>query len=301
MNLFYRTTAFTFFSIIVIILLFLSIQSIQLLKADNHLYKAKHLNIQNNWQQIQQHLNQSITLSNHDTEYLFQAGLLYINKTALSPDKPSYIKGVTLLEEAYNQNPYNPYIILNRITLERLALKRKFIHKPSAFTYQCMINAVKQDKYNPTVYNIIASLLLSNHRYESAINFANKSKQLRQGSEINYENDLTISDAYLELRLPDLALTHYLQLLKTNYHSETPIQIKITTRLKCIKILMNSDDLDKAYTQTQLLISEFPTYQKGHTLAGTIKLMQGNIWEAKIHFGNALNKSPSEIIITPKI
>jgi predicted negative regulator of RcsB-dependent stress response len=160
-----------------IFLIYLIVDATKKIYADNLFWKSQALSITNDWNQIEQNISKGLQIVPGEFYYKETAGLLYAKRLNHVADIDSYNKGISLFEQAYTDNPFDPGVLIHRIDIETVALLKGLIKtNPGVEIYATKLLAM--DKNNPSVYEAIAKLRLAQQSYNRALETLQKAKGL---------------------------------------------------------------------------------------------------------------------------
>lgn len=178
--MFQKKAFYLFASVCLVTLVFLIHKTINVIYADNLLWKSKFMDVRNDWDIMQSNIKAALNAVPGDFRFEHEAGILYTKRVNETGDRESYSEGAEILEKANAHNPFNPYVLIHRIDMDAIALKRGIISQKTDFTEAAIKQATIIDKNNPTVYLAIAQLRISEKKYADALEMARKIKSLRE-------------------------------------------------------------------------------------------------------------------------
>jgi hypothetical protein len=166
----------------VVFLIALSIRTTKEFFGDRLFGSARFINIEQDWPGIKTRIEQGMEWIPRHSTYEDDAGLYYLKQYARTRAMETYKKGARLLEQAYEDNPFDPYVLIHRIDLERIALELGTFSQPSAYVKESVPRLLKLDRNNRTVYMAIARLKLREGKFSEALILIEAGNWLAPGS-----------------------------------------------------------------------------------------------------------------------
>ena len=149
------------------------------LRADRLMYESDAMGVGSAWPQVEARIHGALDLVGDNASYLDTAGILVLRRFHAAPARALYDRAAALFERARAANPFNPYIVLNRIELDTEALMNKTIEAASAEGERGTRSVLEMDPNNATVHRIAASFRLAQGRSAEALAAIETARQLR--------------------------------------------------------------------------------------------------------------------------
>jgi O-antigen ligase/tetratricopeptide (TPR) repeat protein len=270
-------------------LLFLFYDAANRVYADRLFWKSQPMNVVGEWPQIESNIAEGLASVPGDFFYEDMAALLYLKRFNVTGDLKSYRQGVEALEKAHFHNPFDVYVLLHRIDLEIVALRRGFIKNPAPSVEKAVGDLVLIDKNNPTVYEAVARLRLTEKKYKDALEAIKKAEALKP-EEARYL--LFESEIYRALNDNENASAAYRKAISRLEREKPFPQEWATAKLGMVYTLMQKNDLNGALAEVNSLIEGFPTMADGYVARGDIYGGLGLFEKSRESFAIALKLDP---------
>ena len=272
-----------------VILIFLIVDAAKRMHADRLFLKAKSLSLDSEWDEIESAVSKGLSVNSNDFHYEDSAGILYTKRLGTTNDIEAYRKGAALLEKAHFHNPFYADILIHRIGLESFALKRRIIKSPSIFTERAINALVEMDKNNPTVYQVISELKVSEAKYHEAIKYFEKVKEWRGGGIYYYVLE---GDIHVGLKRYKDAIISYEKAISGLNDSDSQC---VAIKQKLALALIEANDYVKALEVIKGVLEHVPNHVNSYVIMGKIYILTNNIEKAKEVLGMALKIHPDNL------
>jgi O-antigen ligase len=149
-------------------------------QADRLLRESEAMDVGPAWPQVDARIHDALDLVGDNPSYLDAAGILVLRRFHAAPARALYDRAAALFEQARAANPFNPYIVLNRIELDTEALMNKTIEADAAGEGERATRTVlEMDPNNATVHRVAASFRLAQGRSAEALAAIETARRLR--------------------------------------------------------------------------------------------------------------------------
>jgi O-antigen ligase len=147
--------------------------------ADRLIHEAGSLDVNSQWPQIDSRIEEALSVT-ADPHYVDAAGILLLRRFRTAPGRLLYDRAAALFDQARGANPFDPYIVINRMELETEALTSKIIAVvPDSDGDNAARAAVTLDVHNATVHRTVASFRLAQGRHAQALIATDEARRLR--------------------------------------------------------------------------------------------------------------------------
>lgn len=285
-----RYTGYIFGFLCSVGLLMLCLDAMNRIHADRLFWKSQPLNIGRDWAQIESNIAEGLSSVSNDFYYEDMAGLLYLKRFSYAGDKTSYRQGVRMLEKSHFHNPFDVYVLIHAVDLETMALRKGIVSKASPFVEKAANDLVLMDKNNPTVYEAIARLRMTEKRFKEALEFVKRAQALKPG-EANYY--LFESEIYRALNDTESAINTYRKVIAKLDKSDPLPQEWVNAKLGITYVLLMKGDFNAALKEIDGVIERLPNIAHAHVIKGDIYGAMGNLEKSKESFATALKIEPN--------
>jgi len=117
--------------------------------------------------------------SSNDSYYQDQIGLIYMRRLMKRPTRQTYQLTRQYFLRARELNKFDPYARFHLIETDVLALRSRIIDKPSAEANEDMVEILRMDFNNPTVYQVRAAMYAVTGNLQAAKKNLTRMKQIK--------------------------------------------------------------------------------------------------------------------------
>ena len=273
-----------------VILIVLTFDAINILYADRLFWASRTMDLGKDWNRIESNIKEGLENVPKDHYYEDMAGLLYIKKLNESGDGETYQKAAAMFERAHLHNPFDPYVLIHRIDTDTIGIRKGVIKKPSEFTEKVIGTLRAMDKNNATVYESIAKLLITENRFNDALEYLNTAKALKPFEGRYYTLEGFI---YRSLNNPAGAMNAYREAVSRLEKSE-PLTLEwVNAKQGLAFIYIDKRDFNEALKEIKTVVGRFPNYAHSYIIMGDIYAAMNNFEKARESFSIALKIEPA--------
>jgi O-antigen ligase/tetratricopeptide (TPR) repeat protein len=183
-------------SFVAALLVVLCVYTAQTMEADRLFYRSGSLDVRRDWPTMETNIQEGLEVwGSHRYHYLDVAGQLSGQRFSFTGDPALYERSVRFLDEALRLNPFDPYILIHRIILDSVALERRRIAQPTGTTAKAAARLLDMDRNNITVYGALTTLKKAEGKFDEALLYAGKAKELQPADFSIYLLDASIREA----------------------------------------------------------------------------------------------------------
>jgi O-antigen ligase len=121
------------------------------------------------WEKIESYVTEGTDLSGGDHHYEDAAGLLYMRRFVETRDRALLGKAFDYYEKAHRHNPFDSYVLVHRLEAEAVGVRSGNMEKTSDFGEYGVKRLLEMDRNNPTIYEAIAKLRVTEKRPRDAL------------------------------------------------------------------------------------------------------------------------------------
>jgi len=277
------------------ILAYLSAESINRIYTDRLFWKSKMLYASSAWKETELNIIEGLKAMENNFYYEDMAGTLYARRFGETGDETLYKKSASLFEQAHIHNPFDTYVLLHRIEMETLALRKGTITKPSQYGEYAVDKVLVMDKNNPSVYDMLTRLRMTEKRVPEALDLMKMAKVLSYEHRKFY---LLEGDVYRELKDYPGAIGSYeksISLSEKEKLLKKENQLKpewITAKYGLVFCLIQTKDYTRGLKEIKSVLSLFPDNVGSYIIMGDVYGFMNDIEKAKESFATALKIDP---------
>ncbi|HTZ18931.1 MAG TPA: O-antigen ligase family protein [Dissulfurispiraceae bacterium] len=284
-----RTALFVLASVGIVFLCFMGADAAKRLYAGKLFRQANTMNVIADWPSMESIIQKGLASDRDDYYYEDMAASIFTDRVEATGDADAYIKGCTILQNSYRNNPYNPNTLRLSIALETLAIKNGITKQPSKFVVTLIDEAQRTDKYDVTLIELIARLKAEENRLDEALEYLKKAKALMVDESEYYAIE---GEFYQQFsHFPDAIKSYFTALSvmeKNNQYDQQWVDVKHNLAI-CLTAVGKAGE---ALKEIDGLISRYPNDAYSYALRGDIYGEMGTLKEAKESYISALKIEP---------